>query len=86
MPGRKPRILTTIQRALESKPGEEWQRELALAYAADLDIKANAAMGAQLRNLMEEIGAASAGQSKDVGDELAAARSARRAAARQVGS
>lgn len=72
-------IFDAVEEALKGDPGARWQREAALALAADLDDKANASMVKELRALMTDIGAEMPEQTGDVADDLADRRAARRA-------
>lgn len=74
-------VFDSVREALADDPGQEWQRQLALALAAEMDMKPNASISGQLRALMDDLGASMVQQKGDVSDDLAAKRAARRSAA-----
>ena len=76
-------ILYAVQVELESLAVSGWRAETALSLAASLDDVPNASMARELRSLMTELGSTAvvSAAKGDTGDELAADRSARIAAA-----
>ena len=76
-------ILVAVDLELAALGASGWRAETARSLAATLDDEPNASMARELRSLMTELGssAKAAVLRGDVGDELAAARVARIAAA-----
>ena len=76
-------ILAAVDEELAVLGASGWRAETARSLAATLDDEPNASMARELRSLMTELGssAKAAVLRGDVGDELAAARVARIAAA-----
>jgi len=74
-------VLDEVEVALEGLPGAEWQKALALSLAESMDKSPNASTAKELRALMTELGAEVPAADKDVSDDLAAKRAARRASA-----
>ena len=76
-------ILVAVVDELASLGASGWRAETALTLAATLDVEPNASMARELRSLMTELGssAKAVAAKGDVGDDLAAGRAARIAAA-----
>lgn len=74
-------VFDSVREALADEPGQEWQRQLALTLAGEMDVKPNASIAGQLRAVMDELGVSMAERKGDVSDDLAAKRAARRQAA-----
>lgn len=76
-------VLSTVNRALKGATVQPWQVEVARSLARAMDEDPNAALAKELRLLMAELTGAGGGKAvvKDVSDDLAAKRAARRRAA-----
>ena len=76
-------ILAAVDLELASLSASGWRAETARSLAATLDDEPNASMARELRSLMTELGssAKAVAAKGDTGDDLAAGRAARIAAA-----
>ncbi len=71
-------VLSAIAAELAGVDCRDWERETALALAAQMDEAPNASLSKELRLLMAELGADRPVESGDVADDLAAKREERR--------